>query len=199
MNADEILKIIQELPSYIQYIYPGYFCIYTYLFLQGKTLRDSKPVLIKSLALSYIFMEVAKWIQSLPCKINLNILLIIIPIFTAYFSYWVRTTCFVQWIFDFLKIYTTFSDNEFDTLSNYNNGAWLVIYLKSDDVVYEGSLSARELEDGKRKYIILKAYYKYKLDPKGKPVEPYIEDYGADYNKMVTIYYDDIKRIEKRV
>ena len=102
-------------------------------------------------------------------------------------------------LFNFSKIYTTFSDDEFDILTDYNKGAWLVVYLNNEDVVYEGSLGFRELEGGKRKYIILKAYYKYKLDVKGKPIEPYIEDYDTDYSKMVTIYYDDIKRIEKRV
>ena len=83
-------------------------------------------------------------------------------------------------------------------LADFDKGAWLCVYLKNDNVVYEGSLGMKELEDGKRKYICLTNYYKYILDDNGMPIEPYIEDHGDCCDEIVLIFYDDIKRIEKR-
>ena len=101
-------------------------------------------------------------------------------------------------IFSLLNINTTFYDNEIEALSNYNEGAWICVYLKNDTVVYEGSVGMKELEEEKRKYICLNSYYKYLLNENGKPIEPYIEDHADNPNESVMIFYDDIKIIEKR-
>ena len=71
--------------------------------------------------------------------------------------------------------------------------------MKDDEVVYEGSLGYKELEEDRRKYICLNAYYKYFLDKHGKPKEPYVEDHENEQEQTVLIFYDSIKRIEKRV
>ena len=42
MRADDIMEIIDKLPEYIKYIYPGYLTIYTYYFMRGKTLQDNR-------------------------------------------------------------------------------------------------------------------------------------------------------------
>ena len=55
------------------------------------------------------------------------------------------------------------------------------------------------MEADKRQYICLNAYYKYFLGANGKPCEPYIEDHGTEPDEKVMIFYDSIKRIEKRV
>ena len=55
-----------------------------------------------------------------------------------------------------------------------------------------------ELESDKRQYICLNSYYKYFLSKKGKPKEPYIEDHENEPEETVVIFYDDIKRIERR-
>ena len=83
-------------------------------------------------------------------------------------------------------------------LADFNEGAWLVVYLKDDDVVYEGALGPKELEAERKRYICLNGYYKYFLGEDGKPVEPYIEDYEKNTKETVMIFYDSIKRIEKR-
>lgn len=212
MSADEVLKIIDALPEYIKYIYPGYLSMYTYLFFRGKTLKDSNYVFIKSIAISYIYIWLIEWLkQSIwlkgvvnvvfrgtPYRVKHNACLLFLAIIFAYILYRIVIS---KWVGDALSLFrvnTTFYDNEIEALANFNEGAWLCVYLKDDNVVYEGSLGTKELENNKRQYICLTAYYKYFLNKNGKPQEPYIEDHENEQNETVMIFYDSIKRIEKR-
>lgn len=211
MNANDILQIIETIPEYIKYIYPGYLTIYIYFFLRGKTLRDSNYIFLKSAAISYIFLSLiesisyTKLFQTLnarlpmvPYSMKLNISLIILALVFSYLAYRITISSRIIKVLSFLKINTTFYDNEIEALSNFDEGAWICVYLKDDDVVYEGSIGMKELDNEKRKYICLNSYYKYLLNGNGKPVEPYIEDHNDNPNESVLIFYDDIKRIEKR-
>lgn len=212
MNADEILKIIQALPEYIKYIYPGYLSIYTYFFLRGKTIKDNNYVIVKSIAISYIYIWMIEWLKEItllkrifnvlfsnaPYRVKENICLISLSILTAYIFYRISLSKLTAKVLDQLEINTTFYNNEIEMLADFNNGAWLCVYLKDDAVVYEGSLGSKEMEEDRRQYICLNSYYKYYLDEEGKPKEPYIEDYGNNPNESVMIFYDSIKRIEKR-
>jgi len=212
LNADEILKIIRAIPEYIQYIYPGYLSIYVYLFFRGRTIKDNNYIFIKSIAISYIYLWLIEWLKQInilrriinlcffnaPYELKQNGCLIILAIFIAYIFYRIALSDNTIKIFNLFDVNTTFYDNEIEVLSDFNEGAWLCIYLKDDDVVYEGSLGYKELEEDRRKYICLNSYYKYFLDEKGKPIEPYIEDHDNEKEETVMIFYDSIKRIEKR-
>lgn len=206
MNADDILKIIKAIPEYIIYIYPGYLTVYLYYFFRGRTLKDNSYIFVKTVAISYIHIATMEWIRSqivinfLPISYGLkeNIALITIAVLWAYAGYRVAVSKKIQNLFKSLKIKTTFHDNEIEVLADFSKGAWLCVYLKDDKVVYEGSLGHKELEEGKQKYICLNGFYKYFLDKNGKPKEPYIEDYEGNYKETVLIFYDSIKRIEKR-
>lgn len=212
MNADEILKIIQSLPEYIKYIFPGYLSMYTYLFLRGKTIKDNSYIIMKSIAISYIYLWVLEWIKDIECLNNIediifksvpyelkqSICLVILGIVFPYVFYRIITLKKTQTFLSKLKIQTTFYDNEIEMLAEFNEGAWLCVYLNDDEVVYEGSLGNKELDDDKRKYICLNSYYKYLLDEEGKPKEPYIEDHEKEPEETVMIFYDSVKRIEKR-
>lgn len=206
MNADDILKIIRAIPEYIVYVYPGYLTVYIYFFLRGKTLKDNNYIFLKAIAISYIHIAIIDWLKDivdmsfLPVSqlLRENIFLILLAGIFAYIGYMITISKSVQKVLRCLNIRTTFHENEIEVLADFNKGAWLCIYLKDDDVVYEGSLGYKELEDEKRQYICLNAYYKYFLDNDGKPREPYAEDHEGNYNETVLIFYDSIKRIEKR-
>lgn len=211
LDVENILKIIDILPKLIEYIYPGYLTIYVYLFLRGKTLKDSNYIFIKSVAISYVFLSLfdtmgnIKFYQTnirpyfkFPHSLKLNLFLIIISFTFSYIAYRIVISKQIINIFDHLKINTTFYDNEIEVLANFNEGAWVCVYLNNDDVVYEGSIGMKQLEDGKKKYICLNSYYKYLLNDDGKPKDEYIEDHADNTNEIVMIFYDDIKRIEKR-
>ena len=212
MNADEILKIIQAIPEYIRYIYPGYLSIYVYLFFRGKTLKDNNYIFVKSIAISYIYLWLIEWLKQMtvlkiivntcflnaPYELKQNACLIILSILVAYIFYRATQSKYVEKALNCFGIRTTFYDNEIEMLSNFNEGAWLCVYLKDDDVVYEGSLGCKELEDGRQKYICLNSYYKYFLNNKGRPRNPYIENHENEPDQTVMLFYDSIKRIEKR-
>ena len=212
MNADDILRIVDALPEYVKYIYPGYLSIYVYLFFRGKTLRDNNYIFVKAIAISYIYIWLVNWIGEserlrrimnvvflgAPRELKQNICLLIVSVGVAYIFYRISISHKICEILERLKIRTTFYDNEIEALADFDDGAWLVVYLKDDSVVYEGSLGDKELEPERRQYICLNGYYKYVLDSKGKPEDPYIEDHEKEPEETVMIFYDSIKRIEKR-
>lgn len=213
MNADDFLKIIQGIPEYIKYIYPGYLTVYTYYFFKGKTLKDSNYNLVKAIALSYLYIILIEGLGSILCvsvvvnwifvnasyEIKLNMGLLAVSIISAYIAYRSTISKRLNMVLSKLKINTTFYDNEMEVLADFDRGVWLCVYLKDDEVVYEGSLGYKELEEDRRKYICLNSYYKYYLDENGKPKEPYVEDHEHEHEQTVLIFYDSIKRIEKRV
>ncbi len=213
MSADDILKIIAALPEYIKYIYPGYLSIYLYLFFRGKTLKDNNYIFVKAIAISYIYAWLIQWLRqsvflsgivnvilfNAPGELKQNLCLLILSVSIAYIFYRIAISKHICRILEFFKVRTTFYDNEIEALANFDDGAWLVVYLKDDSVVYEGSLGAKELDPDKRQYICLNSYYKYFLNEEGKPKEPYIEDHADEPDETVVIFYESIKRIEKRV
>lgn len=186
--------------------------MYIYWFLRGKTLKDNNYVIIKSIAISYVYISIIHGFSNIEftsCFTNsnsllfryeilINVILILASVIFPYILYRAITSDIIKQVFKKLKIDTTLYDNEIEMLADFDKGAWLCVYLKNDNVVYEGSLGMKELEDGKRKYICLTNYYKYILDDNGMPIEPYIEDHGDCCDEIVLIFYDDIKRIEKR-
>lgn len=212
MNAEDVLKIVDALPEYIKYIYPGYLSMYVYLFFRGKTIKDNNYIFVKAVAISYIYLWLIEWLKNVkllnmivnacffdaPYELKQNMCLIILAILSAFIFYRLALSKTTMKVLDTVGIHTTFYDNEIEVLADFNNGAWLCVYLKDDNVVYEGSLGFKELEETRRKYICLNSYYKYTLGESGKPEEPYICDYGDNPNETVMIFYDSIKRIEKR-
>lgn len=186
--------------------------MYVFFFLKGKSLKDNHYMWIKTIAISYIYLAVLEWLKNvkwiknifdywvgkLPFALKQNLCLIILSITLPYICYRITLSDKALKVLELLKINTTFYDNEIEMLSDFDKGAWLCVYLKDDKVVYEGSLGYKELEEDRRKYICLNSYYKYFLDKKGKPKEPYIEDHGEETGQTVMIFYESIKRIEKR-
>ena len=197
MAADDVIKIIDSIPQYIRYVYPGYVAMYIFSFLRGNTLLETKAVIVKAIAISYIFTVISS-VFSLTTEIGEDAVLIVMAVAFPYAAYRIGKSQWVKEWFKRLKINTTLWENEMESLAGDDNKAWLVVYLKDDIVVYEGSLGDKELEAGRRQFITLEAYYKYYVDEDGKPKEPYIEDHEGNYEEKVVIFYDNIKRIEKR-
>lgn len=197
MDTNEVSRFLEEIISCIRYVYPGYLTMYIFCFLRGTTLRETKAVLVKAIAISYIFTVILSLIP-LKTEIAENAVLIAMAVIFPYIAYLFGRFRWVKCVLKGMKVNTTLWSNEMESLIGDDNCGWLVVYLKDDDVVYEGSLGNRELEEGRRQFITLEAYYKYRLDKKGYPKEPYIEDNEGKYEEKVVIFYDSIKRIEKR-
>lgn len=197
MEINDIITLIDAIPQYIKLFYPGYITIYVYMFLRAKHISDTKGVILKSFALSYVYsIIIAK--TNIRSELFLNFWLIIASTLVAYIAYRIAKSDFTLQVFRVMGIETTFDDNEIEALQNTDAGTWLTVYLSEDNLVYEGWLHLKEMEPGNRQYISLTSYRKYMLDSKGKPTEPYIENHDTEADEEVILFYENIKRIEKR-
>lgn len=118
MNADDILRIVDALPEYVKYIYPGYLSIYVYLFFRGKTLRDNNYIFVKAIAISYIYIWLVNWIGEserlrrimnvvflgAPRELKQNICLLIVSVGVAYIFYRITISHKICEILERLKI-----------------------------------------------------------------------------------------------
>lgn len=194
MTANEVIAIIEAIPQYIKFFYPGYITIYIYTFLRAEHVSDTTPTILKSLTLSYVYCVIVDALN-MSTEIKFNAMLILISVVAALLMYSIVKSKKVKSFFSFFKINTAFYNNEIEGIRN-EEGTWLVIYLKDEDIIYEGWLHLNELEEGKKQYISLTNYRKFKSDENGKST--YIEDHDSEDKEEVVIYYEDIKRIEKR-
>lgn len=197
MNVDEIIKLINYLPNIIIYFYPGYITIYAYYFFRAKTLKDSKIILFKALFISYIYISICSFIPIYNI-ILVNIGYVCLSVLVAYISYRIVSSERIIQIFKFCKIYTTFFDNEVEALAGAQNVAWLIVYLKDENIAVEGSLGYKELEEGKDRYIMLDAYTKYSVGKDNKLSDIPIISYEGNYKESISIRYENIRHIEKR-
>lgn len=197
MEPKYVEEIIQLIPKYVEYIYPGFLLMYLYQFFKGKDVRLAKENLIAAICMSYV-MKILPWNSEDLSPICRNIGLIATAVGIAFIGFQLTKWQMAIRFFRKLGIYTTFAENSIDSLLDEANSAWLCVYLKDSDLVYEGSLGPKELESGKDRFITLEGFYKYQLDSSGRPIEPYIEDHACDYEEKVVVRYDDIKLIEKR-
>lgn len=194
---ESLINFIDYLPQYIKYIYPGYITLYIYYFLRGKRLSDSKGIVLKAVIISYIYVSSLEGLN-IQSQLQENFWLISVSLIVSYVVYLMIKSESVSHAFESLDIETTFYENEIEALQGLEEGVWLTVYLKDENLVYEGDLHYKEMEEDRRKYITISGYRKYMLDEKGKPEEIYIDDYTGNLEEEVIIFYDDIKRIEKR-
>lgn len=205
MKANEVIEIIDSIPRYIQYIYPGFITIYLYYFFRGLTVKDTKGILLKSIIISYIYISIINVIDGIDIIKNINfknyisidIELCIVAVMIAYFAY--RVVIYDK-VVDFLrklKINTTFSMNELEEIERDSiDGTWLCVYLKDSNVVYEGFLIKKEMEPDKKQFIVICKYRKYIIGDDGRAVKPFIFDYSDNKKQRAIIYFDEIKRFE---
>lgn len=199
---DNILKVVQILPEYIALLYPGYITIYLYYFFLGRHIKDSQWLFGKSICISYLYTVICSQVVlkfQLPDSLFLNnFLLLVLGVIGGVGTAKLRESEWFMKVLAWLQGSNTYALDEFEVIRDSDRSAWVCIYLKECDFVYEGSLRESEIESVENKYICLSGFYKYKLNKKGKPIEPYIEDHEGNNNEKVIIHYNDILLIEKR-
>lgn len=209
MSLEDIIKLIDVLPSYLCYIYPGYISMFLFYYFRALTLSDTKAKIIKSIVISYLYIITTRNIaipvlNKLLCKdigdgydsFGFNVILIILSVITPYIIY----MCFFKNNFmdEILKkigIETTLDRNEIDMLQRkYRDGLWIYVYLKNRNIMYEGSLAETELENGCTKFFCLSKYRKYLIGENGKV--QVLTDNSEDSKEKVLIYFDQISHFE---
>lgn len=205
-NTEQANLVMQNIASYVIYIYPGIVSIYLYNFLAARTTQNTQAFVIKSFAISYLYnlllqtsFEIMCFLKEKPSKntVIYNIILIIIAFLIPYIGYKFKMSKVFALICEFLGISTSATDVPFELLGDKEEKyTCLKIYMKDEPYVYIGYLGEYEYEDGHNKYVILTGYKKYYI--KSKSNEKLISNYGADeYTEKVFIKLEDIKIIEK--
>lgn len=194
MTADDMLKFIEVLPNLIVYLYPGYILLWCFAFFRGKSLRDEKAVIFRAVIFSYLIVTAVSIIP-ITGMFWKNAVYIVCAIAAARI-FWIAVVVNDRRVAE-QENGVGLHGNELEVLTQHIHGAWIAVYLKSSDIVYEGSLGTYSLDGigDTRKYITVTGYEKYTLEDDYKHV---IEDYSEnkDTEAMVVLYYDDIERIE---
>ena len=211
MDPDDIIQIINEIPKYICYIYPGYITMYLYYYFHSLTLDDTTGKLLKSIAISYFYVVIIKWVFELANHIPFiniindvngvlfNILLIIfsitVPCMVNLLEKREKFDEYMKKIKSVLKINTSFAKNEIEAIQKkYNDTIWIYVYMKDSNIMYEGSLTEKELEESRTKFFCLSKYRKYLLRDDGRKKK--LADYSEDDKEKVLIYFDRISHFE---
>lgn len=209
MDAEQFIKLIEELPPYLCYIYPGYITMFLIYFFRELTLSETNAKFIKSVIISYFYVVYLK--EGLIPSINIlfhtnmnlegnsiifHILLIAISVIISYIIYYMLDKSeIVEKIIKRLGIRTTTDKNEIDMLQKkYSDTIWIYVYLKNSNFMYEGSLTDWELENGKNKFFCLSKYRKSLINNDGKISN--IEDHSDNDKEKVLIYFDAISYFE---
>lgn len=196
----EILELAKVLQDYIILFCPGYLTIYMYFFFCGRKIKDTQWLLAKAICLSYLYLNIIRddlhiCLEGIKLYIPKTILLLVFGIMTGILASKFRDSEYYDKMLKKIKANRSYGRSEFDIISNQDNSVWICVMLKDESNVYEGSLYAEELDDDVRKYIILCGYRKYTIKPNGK--KKYLENYEKKNERMIVIYYNDIKLIEK--
>lgn len=208
MKPEDIIKIIDELPKYICYIYPGYISIYLYYYFHALTVDDTTAKLLKSVVISYFYVILTRGTIGLLNKITnigfnlsvtgimFNFILIIFAFVIPYVLYRVETSKkFLNNIRAILKINTSFAKNEIESIQKkYKDTIWIYVYMKDSNLMYEGSLTEKELEIGRTRFFCLSKYRKYVIKDDGKKIK--LKDYSDDDKEKVLIYFEHISHFE---
>ena len=205
-NTEQANIVMQNIASYVIYIYPGIISIYLYNFFAARTTKDTQAFVIKSFAISYLynllvqtFFTVLCFLKEKPSKnsVSYNVILIIVAFLVPYLGYKFKMSKMFALICEGLGISTSATDVPFELLGDKEEKyTCLKIYLKDISYVYIGYLGNYEYEDGREKYVILTGYRKYYI--KSKVKEKLISKYREEeYNEKVFIKFEDIKLIEK--
>lgn len=209
MTVKEISEIIELLPMYLCYIYPGYITMFLFYYFRALTLSDTKAKVIKSIVLSYLYIIMSRCyiiprLNALACfnisnqydSLEFNIVLIILAVVVPYLIYmFLYKNGLMEKILRKLGIETTMDRNEIQMLQRkYSDNIWIYVYLKNGNIMYEGSLTEQELEHGKSRFFCLSKYRKRLIKTNGKLKT--LADYSQDEKEKVLIYFDQISHFE---
>ena len=206
---DGIFEIIDEMPNYISYIYPGFITIWIFCFLRGNRFKMTKSALLLSVCISFFYISSMQYflvpfineklsisyISSDIKNVKFNIVLFILAVIIPYLVYQIITWEDFDLLLRNVEIYTSVQQNEFDVLQeDYEQAIFITMYLKNTNISYSGYLKQKDMDKDSRRFLCLWKYRKFIVMKNGKLKR--IEDHTKDDKERVIIYYDDISCFE---
>lgn len=195
-EPDLFQAVIQNISSFVIYVYPGLISIYIYDFLRLKSTKESQALIIKSFSISYLYVIVLKAFPfANEQTIVFNAILIFISIIMPPIFYKLMYSRLVLYICYKAGIMIDVPRAPYEILKDEKEKQILIkIYLNDGNTSYLGNLLAYEYDVYKEKYIILSNYRKYRFIDGEEQLEADNTKYNA---QKVLIKYNDIKIIEK--
>lgn len=203
-----ITDILQILNNYITYIYPGLISIFVYKYLEGKKVEENSIIVIKSIAISYLYMvflqKVIQFNLNIPklTKIVPHVILLIASVILPIILYKIVNAKWFEKIQKWLKISTRRSSNPTEIALSKEKSPWVCVYMDELGIMYEGYIRNYVKDVDRMTYLMLSQYKISKL--KGNTNE-YEQTYPAiiqgtesDVSKKdwVILYFEHITRIE---
>lgn len=199
-NPEQAQIVLQSIANYVTYIYPGIISIYWINFLEAKSTKDTRALIIKSFSISFLYNIALNAIfDSVNFYVNIieyNIWLITVAFLCPYLYNKIKFSKISKVICDFLGIRTCISGVPFELLKNEGEKyTCLKIYLTDNVTTYIGYMGPYEYEESIEKFIILVAYKKYIIN--GDTEKIIIDNCAGQSDQKVFIKYTEIKVIEK--
>lgn len=207
--TNEIIQLIDELPKYISYIYPGFITIWLYCFFRGNRFNMGKYMIMLSVGISFVYIVFAEYaivpllkkilnvelLYANVMDVTFNILLLIMAVLVPYAINLLVGCKKIDGILKKMFIKTSVRDNEFDVLQgDYDNAIFITVYIKNTNLAYSGYMVQKEMDKDSRRFICLWKYRKFKLNKNNELKK--IDDHIDDDKERVVIYYDDISHFE---
>lgn len=182
--------ILEAMGLYFKYLYPGFLSIWIYSFINGKSLKENKNLIVKSVIISYLYNL---------CYSN-DVFLIISSVLLPYIYYILLSSSWLERKLEFLRIKTSLSDNILDLIKrkekDTNKGIAVKLFLDDKGIMYEGKLRVNESDKEKEQIICLSGYRRYTKNEHGKYEVKLNNDHSGDNSRWVIIKYEDVSRIE---
>lgn len=203
-----ITDILQILNNYITYIYPGLISIFVYNYLEGKKVEENSVIVIKSIAISYLYMvflqKVIQFDLNIPMltKIFPHVVLLIVSIILPIALYKIVNAKWFEKIQKWLKITTRRSSNPIEIALSKGENPWVCVYMDELGIMYEGYIRNYVKDVDRLTYLMLSQYKISKLKDNINEYEltypASIQGTVSDVSKKdwVILYFEHITRIE---
>ena len=201
-------EVLQILNNYITYIYPGLLSIFVYKYLEGKKFEENNIIVIKSIAISYLYMVfLQKVIQlnlNIPklTKIFPHLVLLIVSVVLPIILYKIVNAQWFEKVQKWMKISTRRSSNPIEIALSKGETPWVCVYMDEIGIMYEGYIRNYVKDVDRLTYLMISQYKISKLD---ESTNTYKQTYPAiipgtvsDVSKKdwVILYFEYITRIE---
>ncbi len=187
MNAEQIQKLIELLPTLIMYFVPGYLILWINSFMLSQKLEKDKHLLLKSIVVSYIILTIENYFFGRVITIPTIIFALI---FGLLLSRVILSKCFSK-VLSWMGINKSFYSNFWNDVIDMENGLWVIVYLPNEQLIYKGQLRRFEEKDNTEHTFLILSNYTL-LNYSGEEIISYAEN--KQYR--VIINTKDISRIE---
>ena len=203
-----ITDILQILNNYITYIYPGLISIFIYKYLEGKKFKENNIIIIKSIAISYLYIVFLQKIIHLNLnipkltKIFPHIVLLSVSIILPIIFYKCVNAKWFEKIQKWLNISTRMSSNPIEIILSKEEKPWVCVYMDELGIMYEGYIRNYVKDVDRLTYLILS---QYKISKFKENTNEYAQTYPIDSDgeplnvskaDWIILYFEHITRIE---